>query len=158
VTLYEPRLEAMVPKNRVDDSISLEELATRHQLLVPSLEFRSRALLEESIIKADIEVKPAAERVRLESHMTKNLIRYGWHNKGTVVLPSDIALAWKEEEDCAGPLAKRFKWVPVHHQGKTLTHKVNATIRNEDNETVEHVFDMLQQVAKDRLERLAGAV
>jgi DNA-binding transcriptional LysR family regulator len=141
-TLYYSQLEAMVGRAFPGAEISLTDLVRNHRMLVPPRDMRSRALLEESIRDWGIEDPGTERRVAAETYETATSVmrirneqwRRGRADSRVVVVPSDVALAYKEGMEFGGRHAERFKWVPIYHRdslGKEhlLRMEVCVTIR-----------------------------
>ena len=141
-TLYYWQLEAMVGIKFPGDEIALTDLVRNHRMLVPPRDMRSRALLEESIRTWGIDDPGVDARIAAETYETATSVmriraehqRRGGTDSRVVVVPSDVALAYKKGMEFGGRHAERFKWVPIYHRdpaGKEhlLRMEVCVTIR-----------------------------
>jgi hypothetical protein len=79
-----------------------------------------------------------------------------------VVVPSDVALAYKEGMEFGGRNAERFKWVPIYHRDDDGTEhllrmEVCVTVRRSNREKLATVVAALQ-TAVERLNNLPDQV
>jgi DNA-binding transcriptional LysR family regulator len=128
--LYTSRHEAMVGRDDPRERITLAELVADGRLLVAPNDTHGRDLLEDAIAK-DVPDDPGPDaRVKREALDTKVLIQYGMKGLGTVVVPSAMAHPFYTGNDCAGPSADLFKWLPVcTSSGNLIYQDVFALIR-----------------------------
>lgn len=144
VPLYEARMEAMVPAAHFPaDAMSLTDLVQRHRLLLPPRDMRSRKLMEERIVAWGIDDFRKDERVLVETYDTSTSVMQLRHEAGgahwdrrVVVVPSDVALAFKAGMEFGGRHAERFKWVPIFHEApdgarQLLPQQVYVTVRSD---------------------------
>lgn len=136
-TLYHWQLEAMVDRDFPGDEMPLADLVAKYRMLVPPGDMRSRRLLEDSIAKWGIddpgpEVRVAGETYEVGTSVIRLRNEYSRRGRGdrrVVVVPSDVALSFKEGMEFGGRHADRFKWVPIRHGGRSLRMEVCVTIR-----------------------------
>lgn len=160
--LYRAQLEAMVGVGH-DDRISLTELVADHRMFAPPREMRSRRLLEESIERWGIPDPGADVRVAAETYETATSVmrvrsehrRRGTSDSRVVVVPSDVALAFKQGMEFGGRNAERFKWVPIYHRTPDdryhlLEMEVCATTRMGERADLDRIIAALR-TAVDRL-------
>lgn len=141
--LYTVDYEAMVPRHRAVEAMSLEELVDSGPLVLAPPATRSRSLLEERLAEEGL-----TPNVALEAFQTKVLVLMGWAGLGTVVLPSDLARLYKEGQSFGGEVATQFTWVKVvDRKGKRLTHDVNVTTNPSPIKPIKDVVAAIKRAA-----------
>lgn len=160
-TLYYTQLEAMVGRDYPGAEMSLTDLVSKYRMLVPPPDMRSRRLLEDSIARWVADDDPGQQvRVAAETYETatsvmrlRNENSRGGSDSRVVVVPSDVALAYKEGMEFGGRRADRFKWVPIHHRDELLRMEVCVTVRRGSRERLAGVVAALA-TAVERLNDL----
>ncbi|WP_412539472.1 LysR family transcriptional regulator [Longispora sp. K20-0274] len=155
VRLYTAQLEAMVPAGYPRGAMTVTELVTEHQMLAPPRDMRSRRLLEDSIRRWGIPDPGPEARVLSETYESATSVmrlrneRHRHDGRGrVVVVPSDVALAYKRE--FAGVNADRFRWVPLYHRDRAgfdhlLTLDVFVTTAGGPDPEVRRVVEALRE-------------
>jgi DNA-binding transcriptional LysR family regulator len=161
--LYTARLEAMVHHTYPDEEITLAELV-RRRLLVPPRGLRSRTLLDRWIERADLPDPVRAGRIAGESYetLTSVLRVLAEHHRPpeqrrVVVVPSDVALTFKHGIDLGVWGADRYRWVPIVHEGRELTHDVHLTTGRARQGVVYTAVDLLREICAQLAPALGGA-
>jgi DNA-binding transcriptional LysR family regulator len=150
--LYEARLEAMIDRDFPGDRLSLEELVSDYEAFLQPRDVRARRVLEDAISAAGIADPDPAGRVAMETYETAtSVIRLrterprARRGRGRIlVVPSDVALPYKEGMVFGGGGADRFKWVPIHHGSAPLRLETCVTIRDANQATLRPVIDALR--------------
>jgi DNA-binding transcriptional LysR family regulator len=168
-TLYHAQLEAMVSADHPEEEMSLVDLVSRHRMLVPPRDMRSRRLLEDAIKKWVPDVDPGEDvRVAAETYETATSVMRLRHESSrrradsrVVVVPSDVALAYKEGMEFGGRNADRFKWVPIYYRDEGGEHllrmEVCVTVRRGNREKLANIVGALH-TAVERLNNLPDQV
>ncbi|GIG62129.1 hypothetical protein Lfu02_65010 [Longispora fulva] len=158
--LYTAQLEAMVPVGYPHAAMTLTELVTEHQMLAPPPDMRSRRLLEDSIRRWDIPDPGPGTRVLTETYESatsvmriRNEHRRPTRRSRVVVVPSDVALAYKPGREFAGRNADKFRWVPLCHRDEAgvehrLTLDVFVTTTRTRDPDVLRVVDALREAVE----------
>ncbi|WP_405719632.1 hypothetical protein OG607_05715 [Streptomyces sp. NBC_01537] len=156
--LYSARLEAKVDQSYAGDFMPLTELP-HYRLMAPPLELRSRKLLEQAVIDHGLgALQIAAESYETATHilrMRADRLAHG-HDDRVVVVPSDVALVFKEGYEFGGTGGQYFKWVPIMHNHVPLTHDVCVTTLKQRTPFIRDVVTELKKVCA-QLPGLAGA-
>ncbi|MEV6523096.1 LysR family transcriptional regulator [Longispora sp. NPDC051575] len=160
VRLYTAQLEAMVPADYDGDAMTVTELVNEHQMLAPPRDMRSRRLLEESIRRWGIADPGPRVRVLSETYESATSvmrIRNEHHRPAgrsrVVVVPSDVALAYKRGREFAGLNADKFRWVPLYHRDEAgvdhlLTLDVFVTTARSREPEVLRVVEALREAVR----------
>jgi DNA-binding transcriptional LysR family regulator len=159
-TLYHSQLEAMVGRDYPDDEISLRDLVRNHRMLVPPPDLRSRSLLESRIQQWQIEDPGPKVRVAAETYETATSVmrirnehsRRGHADSRIIVVPSDVALVYKEGMEFGGLHAERFKWIPIYHRDSDgvdhlLRLEVCVTVRAERSD-LHDIIETLKEAVR----------
>jgi DNA-binding transcriptional LysR family regulator len=153
--LYRAQLEVMIDKDFPHDAISLADLVAKYRMFVPPTDMRSRRLLEDSIVESGVHDPGRSVRIAGETYETatsvmrlRNDHRGGEKNR-VVVMPSDVALAYKAGMEFGGRNADRFKWVPIYHRdaygrGSVLRMQACVTVRRVESEKLAYVVEALR--------------
>jgi len=150
--LYESRLEAMVDRDYPADRLPLASLVADFTAYLQPRDVRARRLLEDAIMAAGITDPGPAVRVAMETYETATSVmrlrtedpRAGGRRR-VVVVPSDVALAYKAGMEFGGRGADRFTWVPVvDSAGAPLRQETCVTVRAADATALRPVVDALR--------------
>ncbi|MGW0434139.1 hypothetical protein ACWDV4_16565 [Micromonospora sp. NPDC003197] len=156
--LYSTQLEVMVPATYQTDRMSLTELVNEYRAMVPPEGSRSRKLLETWITRARISAPPKELRIVAETYeSTMNIQRtsddhqrFGIKSKRVVVAPSDVALLYKAGSRFGGSGVESSRWVPLHHDGKTLKLDVYVTTTKPRPKHIDPIVQMLREICEKR--------
>ena len=140
------------------DVMTLTELVQQYRLLLPPRDMRSRKLMEERITAWGIDDFQRDRRVAAETYDTstsgmqlRQELATGRWDRRVLVVPSDVALAFKDGMEFGGLYADRFKWVPIVHDTgggrlEILPHDVHLTVRRDARRRDQGVEEIVQAV------------
>lgn len=164
--LYRARIEAMIDRDYPRDHLTLAELVADYEAFLQPGDIRARLMLEDAIVTSGVADPGTAVRVAMETYETATSVmrllteRRGGGRRGrVVVIPSDVALAYKTGMEFGGRGADRFKWVPVHAGTSPLRLETCVTVRRDAFATLRPVIDALQAGVADLegdVHRLSG--
>jgi hypothetical protein len=131
-------------------------------MLVPPKDMRSRRLLEKAIRQSGIPEPQGHNRIAAETYETvtsimrmRNEARRGARDTRVVVVPSDVALAYKPGKEFGGLNADKFKWVPIYHvdgrEAHPLTMEVCVTRKKQGKTAgpdMARIIEALQQAVR----------
>ncbi|WP_433083501.1 LysR family transcriptional regulator [Dactylosporangium sp. CA-052675] len=161
--LYSPRLEAMVHESYPGESISLVDLV-RRRLLLPPTTLRSRVLLDRTIAQAGLDDLKTTGRIAGESYETLThvlrVVVSDHHRppdeRRVVVVPSDVALKFKRAVQVGAWGPDRYKWLPIIHQGREITHDVYLTTTKGRSGMLYTAVKHLREVCEEMQSALSG--
>jgi DNA-binding transcriptional LysR family regulator len=155
--LYSARLEAMVGKTHGRRTLPIGDLVERYRMMVTPPDTRSRRLLEDAIATSGVDDPGVAVRIAAETYETatsvmrlRNEHRH-WNDEKprVVVVPSDVALAYKDGMEFGGRGAGLFIWVPIVSPAEggegELRLDVCVTVKRTDSRRLLRVIQALRE-------------
>ncbi|MDG4820402.1 LysR family transcriptional regulator [Asanoa sp. WMMD1127] len=153
--LYEARLEAMIDRDYPYDRLPLADLVRDYAAFLQPRDVRARRVLEDAITAAGIPDPDPAARVAMETYETATSVirlrserhrhRQGGRERARVlVVPSDVALPYKEGMVFGGGDADRFRWVPIDAGTVPLRLETCVTVRDAHQAALRPVIEALR--------------